>query len=195
MPAQAIADAPQVLLGHVGRGGLSRRGPHEQNWHEFECQDLSRHSTQHSAQYLMIQAAPHSWRSPLSSDELNINRIYVAETRRRFDYQGWGRLTAGGVRHPDENETTKAFFNKFIHLKLPSRYEVRDRLIWGWRVAEAHCRENDKRNRLLMGRMWAMAYVFFNTRALKRDEQPFAPTAAEEEQWEEWMASQPVKAA
>ncbi|GFH09086.1 hypothetical protein HaLaN_04165, partial [Haematococcus lacustris] len=29
-----------VLLGHVGRGGLSRRGPHEQNWHEFECQDL-----------------------------------------------------------------------------------------------------------------------------------------------------------
>ncbi|KAJ9513396.1 hypothetical protein QJQ45_001428 [Haematococcus lacustris] len=54
---------------------------------------------------------------------------------------------------------------------------------------------SDKRNRLLMGRMWAMAYVFFNTRALKRDEQPFAPTAAEEEQWEEWMASQPVEAA
>ncbi|GFH25007.1 hypothetical protein HaLaN_22896, partial [Haematococcus lacustris] len=40
----------KVLLGHVGRGGLSRRGPHEENWHEFECQDLSRHSTQHSAQ-------------------------------------------------------------------------------------------------------------------------------------------------
>ncbi|GFH06051.1 hypothetical protein HaLaN_00615, partial [Haematococcus lacustris] len=78
----------KVLLGHVGRGGLSRRGPLEQNWHEFECQDLSRHSTQHSAQYLMTQAAPHSWRSPLSSDELNINRIHVAETRRRFDYQG-----------------------------------------------------------------------------------------------------------
>ncbi|KAJ9505584.1 hypothetical protein QJQ45_012003 [Haematococcus lacustris] len=54
---------------------------------------------------------------------------------------------------------------------------------------------SDKRNRLLMGRMWAMAYVFFNTRALKRDDQPFAPTAAEEEQWEEWMASQPVGAA
>ncbi|GFH13875.1 hypothetical protein HaLaN_09837 [Haematococcus lacustris] len=48
------------LLGHVGRGGRSRRGPHEQNWHELECQDLSRHSTQHSAQYLMLQAAPHS---------------------------------------------------------------------------------------------------------------------------------------
>ncbi|KAJ9513525.1 hypothetical protein QJQ45_006167 [Haematococcus lacustris] len=53
---------------------------------------------------------------------------------------------------------------------------------------------SDKRSRLLMGRMWAMAYVYFNTRALKRDEQPFAPTAAEEEQWEEWMASQPLRA-
>ncbi|KAJ9507068.1 hypothetical protein QJQ45_004648 [Haematococcus lacustris] len=31
---------------------------------------------------------------------------------------------------------------------------------------------SDKRSRLLMGRMWAMAYVYFNTRALKRDEQP-----------------------
>ncbi|KAJ9523973.1 hypothetical protein QJQ45_022376 [Haematococcus lacustris] len=41
---------------------------------------------------------------------------------------------------------------------------------------------SDKRSRLLMGRMWAMAYVYFNTRALKRDEQPFAPAAAEEEQ-------------
>ncbi|KAJ9513527.1 hypothetical protein QJQ45_006173 [Haematococcus lacustris] len=53
---------------------------------------------------------------------------------------------------------------------------------------------SDKRNRLFMGRMWAMAYVYFNTRALKRDEQPFAPTAAEEEQWEEWMANQPLRA-
>ncbi|GFH06988.1 hypothetical protein HaLaN_01719 [Haematococcus lacustris] len=48
------------LLGHVGRGGRSRRGPHEQNWLEFECQDFSSHSTQHSAQCLMLQAAPHS---------------------------------------------------------------------------------------------------------------------------------------
>ncbi|KAL6763883.1 hypothetical protein V8C86DRAFT_3022557, partial [Haematococcus lacustris] len=48
------------LLGHVGRGGRSRQGPHEQNWHEFECHDLSRHSTQHTAQYLLLQAAPHS---------------------------------------------------------------------------------------------------------------------------------------
>ncbi|KAJ9511824.1 hypothetical protein QJQ45_004391 [Haematococcus lacustris] len=53
---------------------------------------------------------------------------------------------------------------------------------------------SDKRSRLLMGRMWAMAYVYFNTQALKRDEQPFAPTAAEEEQWEEWKASQPLRA-
>ncbi|GFH24216.1 hypothetical protein HaLaN_21964, partial [Haematococcus lacustris] len=40
-----------VLLGHVGRGGRSRRGPHEQNWHEFECSALSRHSTQHTAHW------------------------------------------------------------------------------------------------------------------------------------------------
>ncbi|GFH19669.1 hypothetical protein HaLaN_16650, partial [Haematococcus lacustris] len=39
----------------VGRGEARMK-----NWHEFKCQDLSRHSTQHSAQYLMLQAAPHN---------------------------------------------------------------------------------------------------------------------------------------
>ncbi|GFH31967.1 hypothetical protein HaLaN_31107 [Haematococcus lacustris] len=78
----------KVLLGHVGRGGLSRRGPHEQNWHGFECQNSSRQSTERSAQYSMIQAAPHSSRSPLSSDVQCINRNHAAKTLRRFDYQG-----------------------------------------------------------------------------------------------------------
>ncbi|KAJ9505299.1 hypothetical protein QJQ45_028329, partial [Haematococcus lacustris] len=54
---------------------------------------------------------------------------------------------------------------------------------------------SDRRNRLLMGRMWAMAYVYFNTRALKHQEQPSAADAADVEQWEEWMASQPVEGA
>ncbi|KAJ9531317.1 hypothetical protein QJQ45_006764 [Haematococcus lacustris] len=54
---------------------------------------------------------------------------------------------------------------------------------------------SDRRSRLLMGRMWAMAYVYFNTRALKHQEQPSAADAADVEQWEEWMASQPVEGA
>ncbi|KAJ9515741.1 hypothetical protein QJQ45_008619 [Haematococcus lacustris] len=37
---------------------------------------------------------------------------------------------------------------------------------------------SDRRNRLLMGRIWAMAYVYFNTRALKHQEQPSAADAA-----------------
>ncbi|KAJ9531655.1 hypothetical protein QJQ45_021807 [Haematococcus lacustris] len=36
---------------------------------------------------------------------------------------------------------------------------------------------SDRRSRLLMGRMWAMAYVYFNTRALKHQEQPMADRA------------------
>ncbi|KAJ9531183.1 hypothetical protein QJQ45_001018 [Haematococcus lacustris] len=54
---------------------------------------------------------------------------------------------------------------------------------------------SDRRSRLLMGRMWAMAYVYFNTRALKHQEQPSAADAADVEQWDEWMASQPVEGA
>ncbi|KAJ9519604.1 hypothetical protein QJQ45_013377 [Haematococcus lacustris] len=54
---------------------------------------------------------------------------------------------------------------------------------------------NDRRSRLLMGRMWAMAYVYFNTRALKHQEQPMTDDAADVARWEEWMASQPVEGA
>ncbi|KAJ9509401.1 hypothetical protein QJQ45_001847 [Haematococcus lacustris] len=54
---------------------------------------------------------------------------------------------------------------------------------------------SDRRNRLLMGRMWPMAYVYFNTRALKHQEQPMADDAADVARWEEWMASQPVEGA
>ncbi|KAJ9530418.1 hypothetical protein QJQ45_000792 [Haematococcus lacustris] len=54
---------------------------------------------------------------------------------------------------------------------------------------------SDRRNRLLMGRMWAMAYVYFNTRALKHQEQPMADDATDVARWEEWMASQPVEGA
>ncbi|KAJ9519372.1 hypothetical protein QJQ45_023170 [Haematococcus lacustris] len=52
---------------------------------------------------------------------------------------------------------------------------------------------SDRRNRLLMGRMWAMAYVYFNTRALRHLEEPMADDAADVARWEEWMASQPVE--
>ncbi|KAJ9515752.1 hypothetical protein QJQ45_008632 [Haematococcus lacustris] len=54
---------------------------------------------------------------------------------------------------------------------------------------------SDRRNRLLMGRMWAMAYVYFNTRALRHLEEPMADDAADVARWEEWMASQPVEGA
>ncbi|KAJ9518204.1 hypothetical protein QJQ45_010146 [Haematococcus lacustris] len=54
---------------------------------------------------------------------------------------------------------------------------------------------SDRRSRLLTGRMWAMAYVYFNTRALKHQEQPMADDAADVARWEEWMASQPVEGA
>ncbi|GFH28415.1 hypothetical protein HaLaN_26899, partial [Haematococcus lacustris] len=30
----------KVLMGLVGRSGVSRRGPHEQTVHGFECEDL-----------------------------------------------------------------------------------------------------------------------------------------------------------
>ncbi|KAJ9532028.1 hypothetical protein QJQ45_003753 [Haematococcus lacustris] len=53
---------------------------------------------------------------------------------------------------------------------------------------------SDRRNRLLKGRMWAMAYVYFNTRALRHLEEPMADDAADVARWEEWMASQPVEA-
>ncbi|KAJ9508277.1 hypothetical protein QJQ45_011782 [Haematococcus lacustris] len=52
---------------------------------------------------------------------------------------------------------------------------------------------SDRRNRLLMGRMWAMAYVYFNTRALRHLEEPMADDDADVARWEEWMASQPVE--
>ncbi|GFH09430.1 hypothetical protein HaLaN_04568 [Haematococcus lacustris] len=76
------------LLGHVGRGGRSRRGPHEQYTHEFECSDLSRQCAQHNARELMTHASPRSRQSALSGDVRSIIRDHVAGTRRRFDYQG-----------------------------------------------------------------------------------------------------------
>jgi hypothetical protein len=53
---------------------------------------------------------------------------------------------------------------------------VRSKLIW-----------SDRRQRLQQGRMWLIAYIYFNTRALKR-----ATAAVSWEEFEEWMRRLPV---
>ncbi|KAJ9520208.1 hypothetical protein QJQ45_030152 [Haematococcus lacustris] len=49
---------------------------------------------------------------------------------------------------------------------------------------------SDRRSRLLLGRMWIMSYVFFNTRVMTRKEHHASAEAQEE--WESYMAAQVV---
>ncbi|KAJ9510866.1 hypothetical protein QJQ45_027720, partial [Haematococcus lacustris] len=49
---------------------------------------------------------------------------------------------------------------------------------------------SDRRSRLLLGRMWIMSYVFFNTRVMTRKEHHASAEAQEE--WENFMAAQVV---
>ncbi|KAJ9515946.1 hypothetical protein QJQ45_016872 [Haematococcus lacustris] len=49
---------------------------------------------------------------------------------------------------------------------------------------------SDRRSRLLLGRMWIMSYVFFNTRVMTRKEHHASAEAQEE--WESFMAAQVV---
>ncbi|KAJ9524307.1 hypothetical protein QJQ45_008489 [Haematococcus lacustris] len=50
---------------------------------------------------------------------------------------------------------------------------------------------SDRRSRLLLGRMWIMSYVFFNTRVMTRKEHHASAEAQEE--WESYMAAQVIK--
>ncbi|KAJ9522971.1 hypothetical protein QJQ45_023775 [Haematococcus lacustris] len=49
---------------------------------------------------------------------------------------------------------------------------------------------SDRRSRLLLGRMWIMSYVFFNTRVMTRKEHHASAEA--QEKWESYMAAQVV---
>ncbi|KAJ9516204.1 hypothetical protein QJQ45_024647 [Haematococcus lacustris] len=49
---------------------------------------------------------------------------------------------------------------------------------------------SDRRSRLLLGRMWIMSYVFFNTRVMTRKEHH--ASAETQEEWESYMAAQVV---
>ncbi|KAJ9514902.1 hypothetical protein QJQ45_028622 [Haematococcus lacustris] len=50
---------------------------------------------------------------------------------------------------------------------------------------------SDRRSRLLLGRMWIMSYVFFNTRVMTRKEHHASAEAQEE--WESYMAAQSAR--
>ncbi|KAJ9523310.1 hypothetical protein QJQ45_005268 [Haematococcus lacustris] len=50
---------------------------------------------------------------------------------------------------------------------------------------------SDRRSRLLLGRMWIMSFVFFNTRVMTRKEHHASAEAQEE--WESFIAAQVVK--
>ncbi|KAJ9507183.1 hypothetical protein QJQ45_004817 [Haematococcus lacustris] len=47
---------------------------------------------------------------------------------------------------------------------------------------------SDRRSRLLLGRMWIMSFVFFNTRVMTRKEHHASAEAQEE--WESFIAAQ-----
>ncbi|KAJ9509818.1 hypothetical protein QJQ45_011580 [Haematococcus lacustris] len=51
---------------------------------------------------------------------------------------------------------------------------------------------SDRRSRLLLGRMWIMSFVFFNTRVMTRKEHHASAEAQEE--WESFIAAQVLDA-
>ncbi|KAJ9510940.1 hypothetical protein QJQ45_027837 [Haematococcus lacustris] len=81
--------------------------------------------------------------------------------------RGWGSGAAGFVQ-PGNSCSKRAGFSSFKH-------------IW-----------SDKRSSLLLGRMWLLAFIYFNKRVLERRPKP--QPEAEWQQFAQWMQHMPVEA-
>ncbi|KAJ9513431.1 hypothetical protein QJQ45_005983 [Haematococcus lacustris] len=60
----------------------------------------------------------------------------------------------------------------------------------GFQLVQAHW--SDKRSSLLLGRMWLLAFIYFNKRVLERRPKP--QPEAEWQQFAQWMQHMPVEA-
>ncbi|GFH19475.1 dimer_Tnp_hAT domain-containing protein [Haematococcus lacustris] len=120
----------------------------------------------------------------------NAARLELLDTWLEPDYAVGMGLTMDRFA-PDLTADPVAWWRRYgsklphLHLSIPATSAATERLFSAFKFIWS-----DRRSLLLLGRMWIMSYVFFNTRVMTRKEHHASAEAQEE--WESFMATQVV---